>query len=96
MQELIAPQNVEFFDAHWHHISFKADLKSLISKITRIDEQVLIDYSLISSIPVARKMSWAAERKTTREEDIAYCLLGLFDVNIPLLYDEVPKAFIRL
>lgn len=42
-------------------------------------------------------MSWAARRTTTRPEDIAYCLLGLFDVNIPLLYGEgSKKAFYRL
>lgn len=41
-------------------------------------------------------MSWAAARYTTRVEDIAYCLIGLFDINMPLLYGEGPKAFIRL
>jgi hypothetical protein len=45
---------------------------------------------------VATKMSWAAYRETTRVEDLAYCLLGIFDVNIPLLYGEGRKAFIRL
>jgi hypothetical protein len=41
-------------------------------------------------------MSWAAARRTTRVEDSAYCLLGLFDINIPLLYGEGEKAFRRL
>jgi hypothetical protein len=41
-------------------------------------------------------MSWASRRKTTREEDIAYCLLGIFDISMPLLYGEGSKAFIRL
>lgn len=41
-------------------------------------------------------MSWASGRVTTREEDIAYCLLGIFDVNMPLLYGEGGKAFMRL
>lgn len=40
-------------------------------------------------------MSWAAHRETTRVEDLAYCLLGIFDVNIPLLYGEGRKAFLR-
>lgn len=96
LQELIAPQDVEFFDVNWNHIGSKAGLTSLISKITRIDEGVLIDNSLITSTPVACRMSWAAERNTTREEDMAYCLLGIFDVNMPMLYGEGPKAFIRL
>ncbi|KAI5857478.1 hypothetical protein GGS23DRAFT_587605 [Durotheca rogersii] len=41
-------------------------------------------------------MSWAADRKTSREEDIAYCLLGIFDINMPLVYGEGMKAFTRL
>jgi hypothetical protein len=45
---------------------------------------------------IAKRMSWASRRETTRSEDIAYCLTGLFGVNMPLLYGEGEKAFIRL
>ncbi|KAE8423525.1 ankyrin repeat-containing domain protein [Aspergillus pseudocaelatus] len=45
---------------------------------------------------VAQRMSWAAERVTTRVEDRAYSLLGIFGVNIPLIYGERETAFIRL
>lgn len=45
---------------------------------------------------VAQKMSWASQRTTTRTEDIAYCLLGIFDISMPLLYGEGEKAFVRL
>ena len=48
----------------------------------------LTDYS------IAQRMSWASRRVTTRDEDIAYCLLGIFDVNMPLIYGEGEKAFI--
>jgi hypothetical protein len=41
-------------------------------------------------------MSWAARRVTTRIEDNAYCLLGLFGVNMALIYGEGRRAFIRL
>ncbi|KAK4182429.1 hypothetical protein QBC35DRAFT_361845, partial [Podospora australis] len=47
-------------------------------------------------ISVARRTSWALGRETTRIEDQAYCLLGLFDINMPMLYGEGPKAFARL
>jgi hypothetical protein len=47
-------------------------------------------------LPVAERMSWAAYRETTREEDLAYCLFGIFGVNLPLLYGEGPRAFMRL
>lgn len=45
---------------------------------------------------VATRMSWVSKRQTSRIEDTAYCLLGLFDVNMPLLYGEGRKAFLRL
>lgn len=41
-------------------------------------------------------MSWASKRKATRTEDLAYCLMGIFDVNMPMLYGEGEKAFVRL
>lgn len=52
--------------------------------------------SMLDKFSVAQKMRWASKRTTTREEDIAYCLMGLFDVNMPLLYGEGSKAFFRL
>jgi hypothetical protein len=45
---------------------------------------------------VAQRMSWAAKRQCTRIEDVAYSLMGLFDINMPLLYGEERKAFTRL
>ncbi len=96
LQELVAPLREEFFDARWHYLGLKTDLAYLITQITGIDEEVLIDNSFIESLPVARKMSWAAGRETTREEDMAYCLLGIFNVSMPMLYGEGKKAFFRL
>lgn len=71
-----------------------------ISKITGIDKSVLVDDSLIDNKlggnTVARRMSWASGRETTRIEDQAYCLMGIFGVNMPLLYGEGGAAFLRL
>jgi hypothetical protein len=33
-------------------------------------------------------MSWAETRQTTRKEDMAYSLLGIFNVYMPLIYGE--------
>jgi hypothetical protein len=38
---------------------------------------------------IAQKFSWASERETTRIEDTAYCLVGIFGVNMALLYVDV-------
>ena len=96
LQELVAPKNVEFYDEAWNLIGSKLSLLELLSDITQMDENVLRDSNLLPNYTVAMRMSWAANRHTTREEDLAYCLLGLFDVYLPLIYGEGSNAFIRL
>ena len=96
LQELIAPKVVEFYDQDWTLRGTKNGLAKVLEAITRIDGQVLGDSSVLADIPVARRMSWAATRVTTRVEDTAYCLLGIFDISMPMLYGEGKKAFIRL
>ncbi|KAI0101899.1 HET-domain-containing protein [Nemania sp. FL0031] len=96
LQELIAPKKVYFFDMNWNRRGSKEDLIEELSQITKISRQVLKHEQPLSDVTVAQKMSWAAGRQTTRVEDQAYCLLGIFDVNMPLLYGEEEKAFRRL
>ncbi|KAL5319100.1 hypothetical protein ACEPPN_014170 [Leptodophora sp. 'Broadleaf-Isolate-01'] len=95
LQELIAPSEVAFFNSSWHFLGTKESLRDEISEITGIDVKVLSgkDPELCSA---AQRMAWASKRITTRLEDLAYCLLGLFGVNMPLLYGEGERAFIRL
>ncbi|KAJ3578295.1 hypothetical protein NPX13_g2264 [Xylaria arbuscula] len=96
LQELIAPKCILFYDSEWGFRGTKQRWTSLISETTRIDQDVLKDSEHLSSLPVGRRMSWASKRETTKEEDKAYCLLGIFDINMPLIYGEGPKAFTRL
>ena len=96
LQELIAPLYIEFLDQRWQPVGKKSDLSALLSEITTVPENVLEEPLVLKFCSVARRMSWAAHRETTREEDIAYCLLGIFDVNMPLLYGEGARAFTRL
>jgi hypothetical protein len=91
LQELLAPRSVVFFDNDWIDVGTKLSLEEIISEITGID-----DFVNFRTACVAQKMSWTAKRETTRIEDEAYCLLGLFDVNMPPLYGEGRKAFMRL
>lgn len=96
LQELLGPKVVEFFDASWTNFGSKQSLIEMIARRTLIQIDYLKDSDSILNASISRRMSWASTRSTTREEDMAYCLLGLFEVNIPLLYGEGPKAFIRL
>ena len=94
LQELIAPRRLVFFDRHWRNIGRKSEMIRTLSSITGIHIPALCGD--LSDFTVAQRMSWAVERQTTRTEDIAYCLLGLFNINMPLLYGEGPRAFQRL
>ena len=76
--------------------ALRFELNERISQITGIQTEYLKGRESIESASIARRMSWAARRHTTRLEDEAYCLLGLFGVNMPLLYGEGRKAFLRL
>ncbi|KAL4076540.1 heterokaryon incompatibility protein-domain-containing protein [Scleroderma yunnanense] len=96
LQEMIAPRNLQFFNEDWQPIGSKRTLAPTLAKITRVPQHVLIN-GLTSNRPcVAQIMSWAADRNTTRVEDRAYSLLGLLDVNMPMLYGEGKRAFQRL
>ncbi|OQO06342.1 hypothetical protein B0A48_08931 [Cryoendolithus antarcticus] len=96
LQELLAPAHVHLYDASWSMLGSKTDLRSELFQITRIPEEILQDRDLVTSASVAQRMSWASVRKTSRAEDEAYALLGLFGVTMPLLYGEGRKAFLRL
>ncbi|KAI1762282.1 HET-domain-containing protein [Hypoxylon sp. FL1150] len=97
LQELVAPRNVIFYNKHWQRFGSKSDqdVCEAISRITKIDVEFLLGSDL-EYASIAKRMSWASRRKTTRVEDTAYCLMGLFDINMPLLYGEGVKAFKRL
>lgn len=96
LQELLAPAAVIFLNAAWEEIGTKLSLQAHITRVTCIPSTILCGIETLDSACVAQRMSWAARRVTTRVEDRAYCLPGLFGVNMPMLYGEGEKAFVRL
>ncbi|KAH8881644.1 HET-domain-containing protein [Thozetella sp. PMI_491] len=96
LQELLAPSEVVFYSRDWVQIGTKKSLAKLVYEITGIREEYLLQMDGILGASIAQRMSWVSNRSTTRPEDMAYCLLGLFDVNLPLIYGEGSKAFVRL
>jgi hypothetical protein len=108
LQELLAPHTLEFYNSSWCHLgcvakraSPKLDLSGSgmlfeIARITKIDAGILYGSRSLNTVPIAVRMSWASARQTTRIEDMAYSLLGIFDIAMPMLYGEGTKAFIRL
>jgi hypothetical protein len=96
LQELLAPSSVEFFSREGKRLGDKESLKVQIQHITSIPVQAL-EGNTLSKFSVDVRMSWATKRKTTMEEDQVYCLLGIFDTYLPLIYGEGKEnAFRRL
>ena len=96
LQELIAPFWVEFLSQDWVPIGSKHALVNLVQSVTNIDEKALLRLEPLDAFSVAQRLSWAAGRETTRVEDRAYSLLGIFNINMPTLYGEGDHAFRRL
>ncbi|CAK7224042.1 hypothetical protein SBRCBS47491_005414 [Sporothrix bragantina] len=100
LQELVASRNISFYNEYWNSMGTKAEHILEIAKGTGIDPATLAagadleDH--LSRISVARRMHWLAYRETTRPEDLAYCMLGIFGIHMPVLYGEGDRAFLRL
>ena len=95
LQELIAPKIVEFFSKYETYLGTKTSMEVEINSITGIPVEALRGQDL-SSFSVEERMSWVQKRRTTREEDLSYCLLGIFNVFMPVIYGEGSQAFERL
>jgi hypothetical protein len=96
LQELLAPKSVEFFSTEGCSLGSKLSRVQEISEITRIPIDALQETAL-SHFNIDQRMAWTQGRETTRQEDLAYSLLGIFDVQMSLFYGEGrEKAFKRL
>ena len=96
LQELIAPRRVVFLFRDWKILGTKYSLADVLVEITGIWDEVLAGNLPLRSVSVATRMSWASNRETTRVEDEAYSLLGIFDITMTPVYGEGERAFRRL
>lgn len=96
LQGPLVPRHIFFYNKDGASIALKDDIGELLKQITGIRRHFLTARFRVEMPSIASKMSWAARRETTRVEDEAYCLIGLFGVNMPLLYGEGEQAFQRL
>jgi len=91
LQELLAPRVLVFYDCRWEVLGDRSELADLVVKASGIE-----NVESFEEASIAQKFSWAAKRNTTRLEDRAYSLMGLFGINMPPLYGEGENAFLRL
>ncbi|KAI0373426.1 hypothetical protein BV20DRAFT_1111367 [Pilatotrama ljubarskyi] len=98
LQELIAPYLVLFLSRDWQPLGTKSSLVDTIAETAGIATSVLgaRSQSALRRVSIAARFSWASKRVTTRVEDEAYSLMGLFGVTMPTIYGEGRHAFIRL
>ncbi|KAL6833579.1 hypothetical protein J3E69DRAFT_353214 [Trichoderma sp. SZMC 28015] len=81
----------------WHLLGNKGSMSTTIASITGIPRHYLLGIAALHTASVAQRMSWAAHRDTKRKEDLAYCLLGIFNITMPMIYGEGgEQAFFRL
>lgn len=96
LQELLAPRHVFFYDVEWVKLGQKDEMHEVLQEITSIPGGILRKEKGLDTVSVAVRMSWAARRQTSREDHEAYCLMGIFNVTMPMVYGEGRKAFLRL
>ncbi|KAF7540571.1 hypothetical protein G7054_g1266 [Neopestalotiopsis clavispora] len=95
LQELIAPKTVEFFSSQGVRLGDKNSLSDMIHQVTEIPHQALqgADMDVFS---IAERLSWMQDRQTKRKEDMAYSVLGILGIFMPLMYGEGTHALTRL
>ncbi|KAG1736192.1 hypothetical protein EDB19DRAFT_1878603, partial [Suillus lakei] len=102
LQELLAPSQIKFYGKDWEPLiqgsTNDRDGKDIMGKISKLTDIGMDD--LKSFTPgtdrVPEKLFWASRRGTTRTEDKAYCLIGIFDISLVITYGEGKRAFFRL
>lgn len=94
LQELLAPGSVEFFSRECRRLGDKRTLEQQIHAITGVTFSA-IQGTPLSQFGIDERLSWIENRQTKLEEDMAYSLLGVFDVHIPLIYGEGRESAFR-
>jgi len=96
LQELLAPRKLQFFSKEANFLGDRQTLEHIIHDITGIALPALRGAPL-NTFSVDERLSWVTDRQTTREEDKAYSLVGLFGIYMSPYYGETAeKAFVRL
>ncbi|KAG1843279.1 kinase-like domain-containing protein [Suillus subalutaceus] len=100
LQELLAPLRMKFYGPRWTPLTDNENDKddaAVVSALSRVTKIPLNDLCNFSPGPnrAWEKMTWAASRKTTRIEDVAYSLTGIFDISMTIAYGEGDRAFKR-
>ncbi|EGO05159.1 hypothetical protein SERLA73DRAFT_14460, partial [Serpula lacrymans var. lacrymans S7.3] len=101
LQELLAPRRMKFYGKGWvpfgtfHNDKEDKEILHTLAEVTKIPRKELT-FFLPGTRAIREKMLWASTRETTRIEDTAYSLLGIFEITMSIAYGEGAWAFHRL
>ncbi|KAG1840817.1 heterokaryon incompatibility protein-domain-containing protein [Suillus subalutaceus] len=101
LQELLAPWRMKFYVGNWQPLTSDLNDKENFEVIAALSRATRIPLDDLRHFRpgvrnVHEKMMWASTRTTTRIEDEAYSLIGIFDVSMMVAYGEGKRAFYRL
>ncbi|KAG2749037.1 hypothetical protein P692DRAFT_201656133, partial [Suillus brevipes Sb2] len=104
VQEFIAPKVILFYQSNWtlYLDDRTSNHKDSVAIMQELKDATGIDRSAVVAFRpgmdgAREKLHWASTRVTTRQEDIAYSLFGIFDVRLSVDYGEKQdKALGRL
>ncbi|KJA21734.1 hypothetical protein HYPSUDRAFT_41581 [Hypholoma sublateritium FD-334 SS-4] len=108
LQELIASNSMRFYAADWKTIHSEGPLilpaeendkenRAILKQIQRATTISEEELRHPMRVPISRRMQWAVHRRVTREEDLVYSLMGIFDISMSIAYGEgAEHAFRRL
>ena len=94
LQELLTPRFLLFFTRDWKlYRGISSNHKENNVILRELKQATGIASGLLSSfhpgVDDARaRLQWASTRDTTRSEDMAYSLFGVFGLHLPVLYGE--------
>ncbi|KAI0364801.1 hypothetical protein BV20DRAFT_818448 [Pilatotrama ljubarskyi] len=86
LQELVAPRDVLILTSSWSVLGSKAALVDILEASTGVDAAILTHSASLKWVSVGRRLWWASGRETTRVEDEAYSLMGIFGIHMPTIY----------
>ena len=104
LMEFLAARKLLFYNKNWVYLGSRDDenIKPIIQDITQIEPRYWEAHptktrrQLMNEASIGERWQWASRKLCTRPEDIAYSMLGIFNVNMPISYGEGEEATSRL
>jgi hypothetical protein len=102
-QEYVASRVIQFYTEDWKaYLGLEmSNHKESPTIIAEMEQATMFATEALATLQpglmkVREKLFLASKRQTTRNEDVAYCLFGIFDISLPVICGEGTRAVRRL